>query len=293
MIKFIADIGSNHNQDYDRIKKLTEKAKEAGVDSVKFQYFKAEKLYSPEKTKEIELARERELSDFLLDNILKDKKIKMPIGITPFDSESLKNLYFYNEKIEFIKISSFDALRPLFINEVLYYCIDFKKELHISLGCLNYLERKEFLKTLRDKLHYTDNIPPITLYHCISEYPALSEECDMMQIKLLEIECGRSVHFNTLMGWSDHTVDVAAIFAALKCGATTIEFHFDLDDMSGAESNCGHVWNFSKAKEMIELVKKYEESMSMEQHILTEKAEAAKKIMADPVDGLRPPKEFR
>ena len=42
----IAEIGSNHNRDKKIAKKLIDNAVEAGVDAVKFQTFKAEKLYS-------------------------------------------------------------------------------------------------------------------------------------------------------------------------------------------------------------------------------------------------------
>ncbi len=42
----IAEIGSNHNRNINIAKKLINKAAEAGVDAVKFQTFKAEKLYS-------------------------------------------------------------------------------------------------------------------------------------------------------------------------------------------------------------------------------------------------------
>jgi len=44
-IKFIADIGSNHNQDFGRCKSLIDVAKDAGCWGVKFQLFDTEKLY--------------------------------------------------------------------------------------------------------------------------------------------------------------------------------------------------------------------------------------------------------
>ena len=42
----IAEIGSNHNRDKNIAKKMIDEAALAGVDAVKFQTFKAEKLYS-------------------------------------------------------------------------------------------------------------------------------------------------------------------------------------------------------------------------------------------------------
>ena len=45
MVKFIADVGSNHNRDLDRIYCLTKTAKEVGCWAVKFQLFRPDDLY--------------------------------------------------------------------------------------------------------------------------------------------------------------------------------------------------------------------------------------------------------
>ena len=42
----VAEIGCNHNGDYNLARKMVEVAKECGVDAVKFQTFKADKLIS-------------------------------------------------------------------------------------------------------------------------------------------------------------------------------------------------------------------------------------------------------
>ena len=42
----IAEIGSNHNNDYNIALEMIDKAKSAGVDAIKFQSFKAETHYS-------------------------------------------------------------------------------------------------------------------------------------------------------------------------------------------------------------------------------------------------------
>ena len=43
-ILFIAEIGSNHDNDFSKCKKLIIAAKKAGCDAVKFQLFRADKL---------------------------------------------------------------------------------------------------------------------------------------------------------------------------------------------------------------------------------------------------------
>ncbi|HFP0673268.1 TPA: N-acetylneuraminate synthase family protein, partial [Escherichia coli] len=45
-IYIVAEIGCNHNGDFELAKKMVKEAKSAGVDAVKFQTFKAEQLIS-------------------------------------------------------------------------------------------------------------------------------------------------------------------------------------------------------------------------------------------------------
>ena len=44
----IAEAGVNHNGDFDLALRLIDKAKEAGVDAVKFQTFRAEEIATPD-----------------------------------------------------------------------------------------------------------------------------------------------------------------------------------------------------------------------------------------------------
>jgi len=46
MVYLIAEVGSNHNGSYELAEKMLKSAVEAGVNAVKFQTFKAEKLIS-------------------------------------------------------------------------------------------------------------------------------------------------------------------------------------------------------------------------------------------------------
>ena len=50
---FVAEISGNHNQKLSYALKLIKKAKEAGADAVKFQYFKADDLVTKKATKPI------------------------------------------------------------------------------------------------------------------------------------------------------------------------------------------------------------------------------------------------
>ena len=61
-LKIIAEIGVNHNNNREIGKKLVHEAKKAGAHSVKFQTFKAEKLFAKCPTKYEDADYEKEKS---------------------------------------------------------------------------------------------------------------------------------------------------------------------------------------------------------------------------------------
>ena len=66
----IAEIGSNHNNKFENIKKMISIAKEAGCDAVKFQLFKAQNLVQ-EKSKGYKILKKIELPDTWIPKIKK------------------------------------------------------------------------------------------------------------------------------------------------------------------------------------------------------------------------------
>ena len=71
MVKFIAEVSSNHNKDIDRIYKFIDVAASAGCSSVKFQLFKIDKLFSNEILNKSKEHRERKKWELPLDFIPK------------------------------------------------------------------------------------------------------------------------------------------------------------------------------------------------------------------------------
>ena len=76
MIKFIAEVSSNHHQDIKRSFKFIDAAASAGCKAVKFQLFKIEKLFAPEILKKSAKHRER-------------RKWELPIEFIPKLSENV------------------------------------------------------------------------------------------------------------------------------------------------------------------------------------------------------------
>ena len=108
MIKFIAEIGSNHNQGLERTLQLIECAKEIGGTSVKFQLFKADKLYHPSFKSRIKDLKKSELPESFLSGIRRccdDLDIKL--GITVFDLDAVDVAVEY---ADWLKVGSYELL---------------------------------------------------------------------------------------------------------------------------------------------------------------------------------------
>jgi len=264
MVKFIADIGSNHNNDIKRINKFAKVAKEIGFWGIKYQVFDPEMLYANKQPDDL---KKNALNKDLIPQIIKSAQSNgLKIGITPFykDEELLQY------KFDFIKISSFDILRDKFIDSVL----EKNKLTFISLGMAMITEIDELIKKMKNKT--------VVLMHCISQYPTDPKIANIHKIKYLKTKYNLEN-----IGYSDHSVSEGVIFAAMVNGARFFELHFDLDDLAGNESKFGHCWTYTKSKSMLNNIVDYEDSLR-DSFVLIDKY-----LYADPNDGMRPIKELR
>jgi len=288
---FVAEIGSNHNQDMDRIKKLIASAKESGFDAVKFQLFTADTLYHPSALNERSVLKDRELDpDFLYHIDIACAKEGIDFICTPF---SIKEVELIQPYVSAIKISSYELLRAGLIIAAAKTGLP----IQLSTGMAN----KEEIRTaiLTAKAHGAKDI---TIYHCNANYPATPENCCMSMLRKMRdnIKCllndadfDNSVRFK--FGWSDHTCDRNTIrIAVLYAAVEMIEMHYDLSDGKGYESSYGHCWGPGKAKHTID-------EIDMIQKIIGNPDVYQAKVnhienrawRADPSDGLRPMKEIR
>jgi len=134
-IFIVAEIGNNHEGKLSNAYKLIKKAKESGVDAVKFQTYDVKKYYS----KDIDKKRIKQLNKFQLShsNIIKLSNFAKKLGLiffsTPFDIESA---IFLNKVQNIFKISSGDNDFFKLIEKVL----TFNKSIIISTGMLSFKE---------------------------------------------------------------------------------------------------------------------------------------------------------
>ena len=216
----IAEIGSNHNRDKKIAKKMIDEAAEACVDAVKFQTFKAEKLYSKKTPKfskdtispfdlikSIELPREwhEELYKYATDK-------NLHFLSSPFDYEAVDLLDRIG--VPAFKVASFEIADL----ELLRYIAKKRKPMILSTGMASLGEIEEALSAIRSQRNNN-----IILLHCNSMYPTPVEIVNLNAINTM------STIFKIPIGFSDHTMGIHISIAAVAKGAKVIEKHFTLD----------------------------------------------------------------
>lgn len=223
----IAEAGVNHNGDINIAKKLVDAAADAGVDYVKFQTFKADKLvnkdakqadYQIENTGVVEsqyqMLKRLELTDenhhILIDYC--DKK-GVKFLSTAFDFESIE---FLKDKLDFYKIPSGEITNLPYLIKV----AKLKLPIVMSTGMANMQEVKEALAVL---IAHGINKEDVTILHCNTEYPTPMKDVNLLAMKTIEKELGVEI------GYSDHTLGIEIPISAVTLGATVIEKHFTID----------------------------------------------------------------
>ena len=276
-IRFVSDIGSNHNGSWLRCSRLIDAAKQAGANAVKFQLF-TEDLYrdSPQNRERREKLRTCALPvKWIPDIAEKCRSSGLEFHCTPFYLEAVDILAPY---VQALKIGSYE-IRWL---DLIRKCAMTLLPLGLSLGLSEMDEELEAIETAIRA--YFPREQSLTLYHCCSEYPAPIEYCNLAELRRLVGDYHMDLdHF----GWSDHSGSPGVIHKAIHMGADTIEFHLDLEDMAGSESVHGHCWTPSRIGSVISDVRIGQAA----EPVRPEWYEYRKKLrnqMTDPVDGQRP-----
>ena len=213
----IAEIGNNHEGDFETAKKLVAEAAEAGVDAVKFQTFRTEHYVSAsakerfDRLKKFELTQDqfRELADIA-------HKAGMLFISTPFDVVSAE---FLGGVADAIKIASGDNnFYPL-----LERVANTGKPVIFSTGVSDIEQVRKTLDCIRKTWKSKGKDGDVAILHCVAAYPVPAEEASLASIGEIRKIFGETV------GYSDHTEGIDAAFLAVAAGARIIEKHFTLD----------------------------------------------------------------
>jgi len=251
----IAEAGINHNGDIELAKKLVNIAVECGVDAIKFQTFKAEKVVAKDTPKaeyqikntgtdesQYEMIKKLELSeDEFIELYNYTKKKGLTFLSTPFDFESAD---FLDDLVPAFKISSTDLTNLPFLK----YVAEKGKPIILSTGMGTLGEIEEAVNTIRE---INDDL---ILLHCITNYPASFESLNLRVIKTLREA------FKLPVGFSDHSLGIYAPIAAVTLGAVVIEKHFTLDkNLPGPDHKAS--LNPEELKEMVNAIRLIEKAL--------------------------------
>ena len=224
----IAEIGNNHNGDYDRAIALVDAAVEAGADCAKFQMRKLDEVYraSSLSGKDDDLAVEYTLDLLRRFELTTDQQRRIAAycaskGIqylcTPWDASSVAVLETFG--VEAYKVASADLTNlPL-----LAKLAATGKTLIVSTGMSTSEEIRAAAKFLDDRA------ASYVLLHCQSTYPAA-----LHNIHLRFMETLKKIH--PAVGYSGHERGIAVSIGAVALGAIVIERHITLDrEMEGPD----------------------------------------------------------
>jgi len=216
----IAEIGGNHEGQFDYAKKLLIDAAEAGADAVKFQTYFPEKIVSKVENSE----RYKHFSKFVLPiekyielaNLAKKNNILFMSSIWDIDS-----LYELDPYISIHKIGSGDLTNYPLIEAILKT----GKPLIFSVAMA---DSEEIL----DTVNYINSICPdyltdskLAILQCVAMYGDPKDEyANLNVIKGLQRQ-----YPNITIGYSDHTEGNYAANIAVALGANILELHFTDD----------------------------------------------------------------
>lgn len=224
----IAEVGNNHNGDYDRAIALVDAAVTAGADCAKFQMRKLDEVYraSSLSGKDDDLAVEYTLDLLRRFELSTEQQRRIAAycaskGIrylcTPWDASSVATLETFG--VDAYKVASADLTNLPLLGRLAAT----KKTLIVSTGMSTTEEIRLAAKFLDERS------VPYVLLHCQSTYPAA-----LHNIHLRFMETLRAIH--PLVGYSGHERGIAVSIGAVALGAVVIERHITLDrEMEGPD----------------------------------------------------------
>ncbi len=216
-VLIVAEIGNNHEGDFDTAQELVRRAAATGVDAVKFQTYRTQQFVS-----RMDSARYDQLAAFELSyaqfQALRDlaKSLGLLFLSTPMDLESAA---FLESLVDCYKIASADrGFYPLL--EVVSRT---DKPVILSSGLSTLDQIAGSVRFLEERWRERGHVPQLAVLHCVTSYPAPPEELNLAAISLLRERLGCPI------GYSDHTIGIEACVVAVAAGARIIEKHFTLD----------------------------------------------------------------
>lgn len=211
----IAEIGGNHEGNFETAKHLCNLAINTDVDSVKFQLYRGDSLVN----KKLSPDRNRHFKKFELtidEHIYLAEMVKESgknYSTSIWDLDFLPKLDKY---LDYYKIGSGDLTNRYYLSKFLKN----EKPIIISTGLSTFAEIEDCINFIRHQNEFYKEFGTLFILQCTSMYPILNSEANLNVIKKIA-----SID-NVVVGYSDHTIGIDALVTSFAVGAELLEFHF-------------------------------------------------------------------
>ena len=223
----IAEMSANHSRNINKAFQIIDEAKKIGVDAVKIQLYKADKITINSNTRDFRIYHPKWKRYKNFYNLYKNAE-------TPYDWYKKLKKYCYKKKIilfsSVFDLETVDFLKkencPIYkiaspeITDIplLEKVAKTNKPVIISTGVADENDLDLAIKTLRN-----NKCKKIVILKCTSSYPAPLDELNLSSIKKIKEK------YKTAVGFSDHSLNNIAPAIAISYGAKVIEKHINLD----------------------------------------------------------------
>ncbi|MFC2062225.1 N-acetylneuraminate synthase family protein [Elusimicrobiota bacterium] len=241
-VYIIAEIGGNHEGNFEYAQELTRLAAESGADAIKYQIYSGDTLVNPV----ISPDRNKHFKKFELDideyiNLAKlCDELDVSFMASIWDEDSIDLI---DDFIEIYKIGSGDMADYRMLKSIAAK----KKPIILSTGLATIDEVLKSIDFIRSCDESFIDEKKLALLQCTSMYPIPDEDTNLNAMVTLREATGLPV------GYSDHTVGSRAVEIAAAMGAAILEVHFT-DSREGKSFRDHHV-SFTAA-EIRELIDK-------------------------------------
>ena len=214
-IKLIAEIGGNHEGNFEYANHLTDLAIESGVDSIKFQIYSGKTLVN----ETIDKQRKLHFDKFSLTNEQYQQLAEKCIRSNVDFNASIWNdaqIEIFDKYLSFYKVGSGD----LTCFPILEKLAKRGKPIILSSGLSNLKEIKDAIEVLTKSNEKYKSKKMLCIMQCTSVYP-----CPDIELNLNVIEAFKK-EFDYIIGYSNHSPNLSSLEYAIVKGAKILEFHF-------------------------------------------------------------------
>lgn len=238
----IAEIGSNHDGSLDRARHLVDEAAAAGADAVKLQSFTAEGLVNGTHPAYDVIARLSVPDDWHYKIRAHAEACGLVFLSAPFDEERAALLDAIG--IAAFKVASSEVTNLPFLATLARY----GRPVLLSTGLATLDEAATAVATMR-----AQGLAELVLLHCVAQYPTPFADVNLRAIEALR-------RLVPVVGFSDHSIGMAAPLGAVALGANILEKHVT-DDRSRPGPDHGYAMEMGELRTLVARIRELEAAL--------------------------------